>query len=79
MATTMERKTPRFAVAMRWVFIRSNRFVFSVPDFAPAERFYTAFGLDVRRDGNRLDLRTHGNRIAGAACTRTASPSGCNT
>jgi len=38
-----------------------NRFVFSVPDLGPAEQFYDAFGLDVRREGNRLDLRTHGN------------------
>jgi catechol 2,3-dioxygenase-like lactoylglutathione lyase family enzyme len=38
-----------------------NRFVFSVPDVAEAERFYRAFGLDVRRDGDRIDLRTFGN------------------
>lgn len=37
-----------------------NRFAFSVPDIADAERFYDAFGLTVRRDGNRLDLRTRG-------------------
>ena len=38
-----------------------NRFVFSVPDLAPAEQFYDGFGLDVRREGDRLDLRTHGD------------------
>ena len=38
-----------------------DRFVFSVPDLAPAERFYRAFGLDVRREGDRLDLRTYGD------------------
>jgi catechol 2,3-dioxygenase-like lactoylglutathione lyase family enzyme len=38
-----------------------QRFVFSVPDLAPAEAFYRTFGLDVRRDGNRLDLYTHGH------------------
>jgi catechol 2,3-dioxygenase-like lactoylglutathione lyase family enzyme len=38
-----------------------NRFAFSVPAIAPAERFYRAFGLDVRGDGNRLDLYTHGH------------------
>jgi catechol 2,3-dioxygenase-like lactoylglutathione lyase family enzyme len=38
-----------------------NRFAFSVPDVAQAERFYQAFGLDVRRDGERLDLRAAGN------------------
>lgn len=38
-----------------------DRYAFSVPDLAPAERFYTAFGLDVRRDGDHLDLHTHGH------------------
>ena len=38
-----------------------DRFVFSVPELAPAERFYRAFGLDVRREGDRLDLYTQGN------------------
>ena len=28
-----------------------DRFVFTVPDLAEAQRFYTAFGLDVRRPG----------------------------
>lgn len=35
-----------------------NRFVFSVPDLDEAERFYRAFGLDVRRAADRLDLHT---------------------
>jgi catechol 2,3-dioxygenase-like lactoylglutathione lyase family enzyme len=38
-----------------------NRFVFGVPDLDVAERFYTEFGLDVRRDGKRIDLHTFGN------------------
>jgi len=38
-----------------------DRFVFTVPDVAPAEAFYREFGLDVRRDGDRLDLYTHGH------------------
>jgi catechol 2,3-dioxygenase-like lactoylglutathione lyase family enzyme len=38
-----------------------NRFAFSVPDLDAAERFYSAFGLDTRRDGNRLDVYTHGH------------------
>ena len=38
-----------------------NRFAFSVPDLAPAEQFYRAFGLDVRRMGDRLDLYTYGH------------------
>ena len=38
-----------------------NYFAFTVPDLAPAEAFYRSFGLDVRRDGNRLDLYTHGH------------------
>ena len=36
-------------------------FAFSVPDLAEAVRFYTAFGLDVRKEGARLDLRTFGH------------------
>ena len=38
-----------------------HRFVFSVPDLNTAVDFYTAFGLDVRRMGGRVDLRTYGN------------------
>jgi catechol 2,3-dioxygenase-like lactoylglutathione lyase family enzyme len=38
-----------------------NRFVFSVPRLEDAERFYKAFGLDVRRNANRLDLYTFGH------------------
>jgi catechol 2,3-dioxygenase-like lactoylglutathione lyase family enzyme len=38
-----------------------NRFAFSVPDLAAAEQFYRAFGLDVRRAGDRLDLYTYGH------------------
>lgn len=32
-----------------------------VPDLAKAQDFYTAFGLDVRDEGNTLGLYTHGN------------------
>ncbi|WP_428422880.1 VOC family protein [Methylibium sp.] len=38
-----------------------HRFVFSVPDIEEAERFYTAFGLRVVRNGRRIDLYTHGH------------------
>src|SRR5512146_3008761 len=38
-----------------------NRFAFSVPVLEEAERFYTAFGLDVRRNGSTIELRTFGN------------------
>ncbi|WP_372656502.1 VOC family protein [Hydrogenophaga sp.] len=38
-----------------------DRFVYSVPDLAEAQRFYQHFGLDVRRDGQRLDLYTFGH------------------
>lgn len=38
-----------------------NHFAFSVPDLAPAERFYSAFGLDPRRSGNRIELYAHGH------------------
>ena len=38
-----------------------DRFVFTVPDLDEAQRFYSEFGLDARRDGQRLDLHTHGH------------------
>lgn len=38
-----------------------DRFVFTVPDLSEAERFYLAFGLDVKRVGERLDLHTFGH------------------
>ena len=38
-----------------------HRFVFTVPDLDDAQRFYTAFGLDARREGERLDLYSFGN------------------
>jgi catechol 2,3-dioxygenase-like lactoylglutathione lyase family enzyme len=38
-----------------------NRFVFTIPDLDDAERFYEAFGLDVRKVGRRLDLYTYGH------------------
>ena len=38
-----------------------DRFVFTVPDLQVAQDFYTAFGLDVRRNGDRVDLHTFGH------------------
>ena len=38
-----------------------NRFVISVPTLDDAERFYRAFGLETHREGDRLDLGTHGH------------------
>jgi len=38
-----------------------HEFVFSVPDIGTAEHFYTAFGLDVRRAGNCLELYSDGH------------------
>jgi catechol 2,3-dioxygenase-like lactoylglutathione lyase family enzyme len=38
-----------------------DSFVFTVPDLEEARRFYEAFGLDVKREGNRLDLCTVGH------------------
>lgn len=37
-----------------------QRFVFAVPDLNEAWRFYRTFGLDVREEPQRLDLRTFG-------------------
>ncbi len=33
-----------------------DRFVFTVPDLAAAQRFYSEFGLDARREGEQVDL-----------------------
>ena len=38
-----------------------NRVVFTVPDVDVAEKFYTAFGLDLKRSGQQLDLYTRGH------------------
>jgi catechol 2,3-dioxygenase-like lactoylglutathione lyase family enzyme len=38
-----------------------HRFVFTVPDLDEAQRFYAAFGLDARREGERLDLYSFGH------------------
>lgn len=38
-----------------------DRFVFSVPSLGIAEDFYTAFGLDVQRHADRIDLKTFGH------------------
>jgi catechol 2,3-dioxygenase-like lactoylglutathione lyase family enzyme len=35
--------------------------VFTVPDIDVAVKFYTAFGMDVRREGNRVELFTMGH------------------
>ena len=35
--------------------------VFTVPDIEEAVKFYTAFGMDVRRDGHALNIFTVGN------------------
>lgn len=37
-----------------------DRFVVTVPDVGVAERFYRAFGLDTRRDGDAVELYVHG-------------------
>jgi len=51
-----------------------DRFVFTVPDLAEAERFYLAFGLDVRRADDRLDLHTFGQAHCWASIFATAGP-----
>ena len=38
-----------------------DRFVFTVPDLEAAQRFYSEFGLDPRRDGGRVDLYAYGH------------------
>ena len=38
-----------------------DRVVFTVPEIAAAEAFYTAFGMDVKRLGQQIDVYTHGH------------------
>ena len=61
MATTMETRSALLRRPNALGIHSLDRFVFSVPDLAQAERFYRSFGLDVRRDGDRLDLYTAGH------------------
>lgn len=38
-----------------------DRIVFTVPDIAPAQAFFDAFGLNVKTTGQQADLYTHGH------------------
>src|ERR1041385_2969827 len=38
-----------------------DHFNFSVPDLKAARTFYSGFGLDLREQGGRLDIHTHGH------------------
>jgi catechol 2,3-dioxygenase-like lactoylglutathione lyase family enzyme len=61
-STTIDR--PARSVVSRTAFpaVHSiERVVFTVPDIDAAEKFYNAFGLDVKRFGQQIDLYTHGH------------------
>jgi catechol 2,3-dioxygenase-like lactoylglutathione lyase family enzyme len=51
-----------------------DHIVFSVPDLDEALRFYTAFGLDARRAGERVELRAHGNRHRWVSIAGSGAP-----
>ena len=51
-----------------------NRFVFSVPDLDEAQRFYSHFGLDVRRVNGRLDLFAEGHPHRWASVFSSGKP-----
>ena len=51
-----------------------NRFVFTVPDIDEAERFYSAFGLDTRKHGDRLDVYTFGHPHCWATIIANGQP-----
>src|SRR5437764_5729983 len=38
-----------------------DRFNFAVPDLEQARKFYSSFGLDVREEGDTLNIHTHGH------------------
>lgn len=48
-----------------------DHFCFTVPDLDEAVRFYTDFGLDVRRAGERVDLYAFGHRHRWGSIFRT--------
>jgi catechol 2,3-dioxygenase-like lactoylglutathione lyase family enzyme len=51
-----------------------HHFAFTVPDLEVARAFYCAFGLDVRREGGRLDLFTFGHPHCWASIFETPAP-----
>ena len=51
-----------------------DRFVFTVPDVDVAQRFYGEFGLDARRDGERLDLYALGHAHCWASIYSAPGP-----
>lgn len=51
-----------------------ERFVFTVPELAAAERFYAEFGLEVRRVAERLDLYTDAHRHRWASIFQAPGP-----
>lgn len=51
-----------------------DHFVFSVPDLGEAERFYRAFGLDVRASADRLQLHTEGHPHGWATVFASGAP-----
>ena len=58
----MKNHVPAFSRRPGDVAIHSvDCFVFSVPDLSVAREFYIRLGLDVRANGNRLDLYTFGH------------------
>ncbi len=61
----MQPRLPDTALAPRRAGVTAvhsvERVVFSVPDVAVAEKFYTAFGMNVKRSGQQVDIYTHGH------------------
>jgi catechol 2,3-dioxygenase-like lactoylglutathione lyase family enzyme len=61
----MQASAPTTALAPRRAGVTAvhsvNRVVFSVPDIEVAEKFYTAFGMNVKRAGQQVDIYTHGH------------------
>jgi catechol 2,3-dioxygenase-like lactoylglutathione lyase family enzyme len=51
-----------------------DHFAISVPDLDEAERFYEAFGLEVRRSGDRLSLHTTGSEHRWATVVEQPGP-----
>jgi catechol 2,3-dioxygenase-like lactoylglutathione lyase family enzyme len=61
-STTIDRPVKSLAGSVGFPAVHSvERVVFTVPDIEAAEKFYVAFGLDVKKSGQQVDLYTHGH------------------
>ncbi len=51
-----------------------DRVVVTIPTIAEAEKFYTAFGMNVKKNGDHIDLYTHGHPHCWMSVTANGKP-----